>query len=151
MQQFTVVCLSAIALVVGSAAHAQTSDQAQYSESDLHFLQWVAQRFETEHIPSHIMSDDAKIFAAKDFCARLDRGDSIAQIQQGVEQRAADYPDPEARRLMISISSSLLYGGVTYYCPQYLSEIDYAYVEVQQVRSDDRTSDGDRLLPSSDG
>jgi hypothetical protein len=126
MRQLTAGFLSAIALFTSSSAYAQTSHQASYSASDLQFLQWIEQHFEREQIPANILSDDAKIFAAQDFCARLDHGVSLNQIQQGVDQLAAGYSDPEARRLMVSISNVLLYGGITYYCPQYLNEIDYA-------------------------
>lgn len=96
------------------------------SQSDRDFLNWVDGRLQSQDISPEIMTDDAKIFSAKDFCGRLEQGTTVSNLQQGFIDLARGYDDPESRRLMLTLSTSLLYGGLTYYCPQYMSQTEYA-------------------------
>lgn len=121
----SVALLSAIALVTARPGMAQVQ-ASNYSQSDRDFLVWLNSRLETENISPDIMTDDAKIYSAKNFCGRIEQGTSASSLQQGFSAIAQGYDDPDSQRLMMVLSNSLLFGGLTYYCPQYLSQLEYA-------------------------
>lgn len=118
--------LSTFALLSAVPVHAQLGSPSRYSQQDLQFLTWLNQKLSAEDINPAIMPDESKILAAQDYCARLDSGDTVDHIQEVAVQRASQYEDPQSQRLMAVLLNSLLSGGVTYYCPQHLAQVEVA-------------------------
>ncbi len=126
MRRTIAALLSTFVLLGTLPATAQPDSQLTYSQDDLQFLAWIEQQLAEQNVNPEIMPSDVKILAAQDYCSRLDEGETVAQLRAIATDRASQVDNPESRRLMTVLLDTILSGGLTYYCPEYLSQTDYA-------------------------